>query len=69
MHKWETEKPYYTVAVDYYTDTDVLEGMHYNLEDALKARDSVIDEAQDPANEHWQGLRYVYVIVNERRWA
>ncbi len=69
MHKWETEKPYYAVAVDYYNTTEILEGMHYQLEDALVVRDSVIDEAQDPANERWEGLRYVYVIVNERRWA
>ena len=66
MHKWETEKPYYTVAVEYYDTTDILEGMHYNLEDALALRDKVIEEQK---TERWEGLRYVYVIVNERRWA
>ena len=66
MHKWETEKPYYTVAVDYYDTTDILEGMHYNLEDALAVRDDVIEQQKI---ERWEGLRYVYVIVNERRWA
>ena len=66
MHKWETEKPYYTVAVEYYDTTDILEGMHHNLEDALALRDKVIEEQK---TERWEGLRYVYVIVNERRWA
>lgn len=67
MHKWETEKPYYTVAVEYYDNgTDILEGMHHQLEDALAVRDSVIEEQK---TERWEGLRHVFVIVNERRWA
>lgn len=66
MHKWETEKPYYTVAVEYYGYTDILEGMHYQLEDALAVRDSVIEERKTGS---WEGLRHVFVIVNERRWA
>jgi hypothetical protein len=64
MELWETEKPYYTVAVEYYEDTDILDGIHYNLEDALRVRDSVIEEQK---TKRWDGLRYVYVIVNERR--
>ena len=66
MHKWETEKPYYTVAVEYYDDTDILEGMHHQLEDALAVRDDVIEQQKI---ERWEGLRHVFVIVNERRWA
>ena len=66
MHKWETEKPYYAVAVEYDDTTDILEGMHYQLEDALAVRDSVIE---DQKTKRWEGLRHVYVIVNERRWA
>ena len=61
-----TGTPYYTVAVEYYDTTDILEGMHYKLEDALAVRDSVIEAQKE---ERWEGLRYVYVIVNERRWA
>ena len=44
MHKWETEKPYYTVAVEYDDSTDILEGMHHQLEDALAVRDDVIEQ-------------------------
>ena len=66
MYKWETEKPCYTVAVEYDETTDIIEGFHYNLEDALAVRDSVIEEQKA---KRWEGLRYVYVIVNERRMA
>jgi len=59
----ETGTPYYTVAVQYDDTTDILEGMHYQLEDALELRDTVVREQKI---ERWEGLQYVYVIVNGR---
>jgi len=59
----QTGTPYYTVAVQYDDTTDILEGMHYQLEDALAFRDQVVKQQK---TERWDGLRYVYVIVNGR---
>ena len=66
MELWETQEPYYQVVVEYEDTTDILEGFHYRLEDALTVRDSVIEQQR---TERWDGLRYVYVMVNERRMA
>jgi hypothetical protein len=55
--------PTFTVAVQYSDTTDILPIEYDNLQDAIDLRDKIVQEQEDKP---WDGLYYVFVIVNGR---